>query len=263
VRRLIARPATVVLTDVDNETTIVCMAAYLNKVEGNMLLELEGTESIRYIDVDTIVAEGPGRVEGTTSPNGLGLVARATIDDDAVAVKGMPGYPLPVPVITATIAGENMDTHIEALVEDDGYVSTLLLVTDIGLFTRYARTWIGLRDVGLIDGLNSIEVYDGAVDVYDTADDLGQQVSVEALPSEQRNAVGAGQLFVSANAQMSYNPDADEAVTASAMALLPVIDTLEQLTAAVESADTDETLRWYVEKRALALGADVEMPWKS
>lgn len=251
-----------VLSGPEEETTIACMAAYLSNEQGvDSTIELEGTESVRYIDVASIETEGPGRLEGTTAPNGLAVLVRATIEDDAVAVQGLPAYPLPVSVITATLAGENMDTHIEALVEDDGYVSTLLLVTDVGLFTRYSRTWIGLRDVGLIDGMNSVVVNDEAVDVYDAADDLGQQVSVESLPSETRNAVGTGQLFVSASAQMTFTPD--EPVTASAMATLPVIDTLDQLTAAVETADADETLRWYVEKRALALGADVQLPWKS
>lgn len=260
---MIARPATVVLTEADGgEETIICMAAYLsNDHEVPMTLELEGTESMRLIDIASVETDVVGRLEGKTAPNGLSLLARATIEDDAVAVPGLPAFPLPVSVITATLAGENMDTHVEALVEDDGYVSTLLLVTDVGLFTRYARTWIGLRDVELIDGLDSVPVYDQAVEVYDAADDLGQQVSVDGLPSDTRGAVGTGAMFVAASAQMTFQTDTP--VVATAMVALPVIDTLEQLTAAVEAAGEDETLRWYVEKRAQALGAEISMPWSS
>lgn len=222
-------------------------------------LELEGTESIRMIDLATVDNDGPGMIVGSTSPSGLSVTVRATIEDDAVAVEGLPGYPLPVRVITASISGENMDTHIEALVEDDGYVSTILLVTDVGLFTRYARTWIALRDVNLIDGLNSVEVEDGAVDVYDAADDLGQQVSIDGLPSEDRDRVGAGQLFVAASAPRTF-ATATEPVTASAE--LPIVDTPEQLTAAIESAVSDPSIRWYIEKRVRALEMEVELPWE-
>jgi hypothetical protein len=42
---------------------------------------------------------------------------------------------------------------------------------------------------------------------------------------------------------------------------LPVIDTPDQLLAALEFAREDESLRWYVERRAAALGVEVELPW--
>jgi len=264
-RRLIARPATMVISSPDgSENLTVCLAAYLsNEHEMENTVELEGEQDIRLVDIDTINVHVPNMLSGSTSPLGYQIVVRATIEDDAVALPSLPAYPLPVPVIIGSITGENMDTHIEALVEDDGYVSTLLLVTDIGLYTRYSRTWIRLADVDLIDGLNSVEVYDGAVDVYDTADDVGQQVSIEGLPHEGRDAVGTGELFIAASAPRTFDPDGDkEPVTASVMeAELPVIDTSEQLLAALETARDDESLRWYIERRAAALGVEVEMPW--
>lgn len=264
-RRLIARPATMIITGPDGfDNVTVCLAAYLsNDHEVENTVELEGQIDIRMVDVGTIDLNVPNRLTGTTSPNGLPITVRATIEDDAVVLPSLPRYPLPVPVIIGSITGENMDTHIEALVEDDGYVSTLLLVTDMGLYTRYSRTWIRLADVDLIDGLSSVEVYDEAVDVYDAADDVGQQVSIEGLPREDRDEVGLGELFVAESAPRTFDPDGDkEPVTASVMeAELPVIDTPEQLLAALETATEDESLRWYVERRAAALGVEVELPW--
>lgn len=259
-RRLIARPATAVFTSPDeDDVTFVAQAAYIsNEHDFPQTLEMHGDDEIRLIDIRDIDVDVQGRLTGTTAPLGLGMVVRATIEDDSVTLPSMPGYPLPVPVIIATLSGENMDTHIEALVEDDGYVSTLLLVTDLGLYMRYSSTWIALRDVGLIDGLNSMPVGDGAVDVYDAADELGQQVNVDGLPSDERDRASAGHLIVADSAPRTFLA---KPVTASAMATLPVIDTLEQLTAAIDTADADETLRWYVEKRAQALGAEVHLPW--
>lgn len=216
-RRLIARPATMILSDPDGyDNVTVCLAAYLsNEHEVENTVELEGEIDIKLVDIDTIDVSVPNLLTGTSSPLGLQMVVRATMEDDAVALPSLPGYPLPVPVIIGSITGENMDTHIEALVEDDGYVSTLLLVTDMGLYTRYSRTWIRLADIDLIDGINSIEVYDGAVDVYDTADDVGQQVHIDGLPREGRDAVGLGELYVAASAPRTFNPDGDSIVAAA------------------------------------------------
>lgn len=260
-RRVISRPATVIFTYEDgHEDYVLCLEARLtDEFEFPTTLEIDEGYSNRLIDIGEVKVDVPGRLEGVTSPSGYGIVVRAVEDDDCTGMPGLPEFPCPAVVIGALLAGENMDTHLEALVEDDGFVSTLMLVTDVGMWLRYSGSWIKLNDITLIDGMGTIDVDAGAVDLYDAADRAGHQLPISSLPGPTANTVGPyyTDIYVAANAQRTYT----DPLTASMAVINVKVDTVRDLPGAVEAAEKDESIRWFVEKRARALDPEYPLPW--
>lgn len=259
-KRTIAAPATII-SGPDSATILISQSAYLSDEDGmpNTVVYAFGDDELRYVDVEPPTVFEPGVLEAVTIPNGYPITVRSTVPEDAVGMAGFPSYPLPVPVIAASLAGENVNTHIEALVEDDGFVSTLLLVTDTGLWVRYSGQWMRLTDVTTIDGLNSVELKDESVDLYDAADLAGRQLPIDSFqPTDDTSNVS--QLVVAQDVDMSWT----EPVTASGETTATIgtqIHSIRDMPAAVEAAVQDETARWYVERRARALGWEEPFPW--
>lgn len=261
-RRLIAQPATVIISD--HAFSVVAEAWLSDEHEKPLTLEA-GTYSTRLIDIGTVELDYLGMLKGITAESGFPITVRTVEPDDAVGQAGFPNFPLPIPVIGAILAGENMDTHVEALVGDDGYVNTLLLVTDVGLWVRYSSQWIRLWDVDPINALNSVEVADEAVDLYDAADRAGNMLPVSSLPGPEKST-GLPQapelisVTVAPSAQMTFTAEAP--TTASAAATITLrIDTADDLPAAIQAAVIDPSIRWYVERRAGALNPEMVLPW--
>jgi hypothetical protein len=260
-RRVISRPATVVMSYDDGEDYMIYLEARItDEHQFPTTVELDDGYSNRMVDIGQIDLDIPGMLTGVTAPSGYGITIRPVEDDDCVGMMGMPDFPCPAVVVGAIIAGENMDTHIEAMVESDGFVSTLMLVTDVGLWLRYSSGWIKLNDVSLIDGLGAVNVEGGSVDLYDAADRAGKQLPISSLPGSGENASGPyyTDIYVAANASMTFT----EPVTASMATVSVKIDTVRDLPGAVEAAASDESIRWYVERRARALDPEYPLPWR-
>ena len=262
-RKLIAQPATVIIGDHVHE---VVEQAWLSDQHGTPLSVEAGTSFFHIVDIAETKLDSPGLFTGVTAPSGFPITVRTVEQDDTVGQAGFPAFPLPVPVIGAILSGQNMDTHVEALVGDDGFVVTLLLVTDVGLWTRFSSQWLRLYDVTPISNLNSVDVEDTAVDLFDAADNSGNVLPISSYPGAEKTTglpvyQESGTMIVSPTAQMTFTP---ESVTGGGgMLVIPLlINTAEDLPAAIQAAANDESLRWYVERRARALAPDTVLPWQ-
>jgi len=263
VRRLIAQPALVVIGDHVNE---VVAEAWLSDDHGVPLTLEAGNYSMHIVDIGSAEIDVPGMLKGITASSGFPILVRSVEADDTVGQPGFPAFPLPAPVIGAILTGQNMDTHVEALVGDDGYVATLLLVTDVGMWTRFSSQWLRLYDVDPISNLNSVEVDDTAVELFDAADRAGNVLPISSYPGDEKTtgtvqmAESAQTVTVGSNVQMTFTP---EPVTAGGMTMIPIrIDTADDIPEAITAALNDESLRWYVTRRAKALAPETVLPWE-
>jgi len=243
-----------------------------------MVLLTSGTE-VRQMPVGEVTLDIAGQFEGTTVPNGYRLVLRQTTDHDAVASDEVGStIPLPVAVISAIIHDEAqaMNDSLEALLTDDGQVLTLMLMTDVGAYLRYSGAWVDLLDVGQIDGYNVVPVQESALDIYDAFDQSGQSCNIAQLPPVDPYDVvpyaPGGNAAAAAGQTGVPGPIGTEPLTATGLlsylhpdrtfAPVVTINSADDVPAAVEHASHDPSMRWYVERRVLALGVDVQLPWR-
>ena len=265
-RRLVAQPATVIIADHVFETVA---EAWLSDEHDEPMTLLAGTSFYHYVDIGEAEIDVPGLFKGVTTPSGFPITVRAVEEEDTVGQGGFPAFPLPVPVIGAILSGQNMDTHLEALVGEDGFVATMLLVTDAGLYVRYSSNWLRLYDVDPISNLNSVEVDDSALALYDDADNAGNVLPIASMPGPEkktgtRQVLDLATVTVGAGVQMTFSPGQEPIAVTAAMATIPIrIDTADDLPGAISAAANDESLRWYVERRARALAPEMVLPWET
>jgi hypothetical protein len=175
-------------------------------------------------------------------------------------------YPLPVPVISGLLNGDDMPDQLTALVDDEGDVITLMLSTDRGLYLRFDGAWRQLPydDDSPVDGLSVVDVAGPSVDVYDSADLLDQTISVLKLPlapGETYNGILRTDVDSSDTEEDSQTITSAAQIISQPRAQYPIIASVEDVDEALEIASQDPSVRWYVEKRIHALGLDVEIPW--
>lgn len=181
--------------------------------------------------------------------------------------------PLPIELMEANTLGRTIVPNLAALYDDDGYVVTLMLWSDIGIYLRFSSAWWLMppnQDPDPIDGLNIIDLDDGAIDLYDNADLEGLMISVGALPlaeGETLDGIELNERPLEAEAE-ELTTSGDTVLAAAAtktrriISLRPIRSAADVPTA-IQAAAEDPTWRWYVEKRITALGLDgkVEIPW--
>lgn len=247
------QPATMLVEHVPGETTtyLVESAWIEHNLDGFEELVYRGGGVVRELPIGEMRVDVIGRWEFTTAPNGVKVVVRPYEEDDAVASPQLNSrIPLPRDLVAAALRGYSVKTEIEALVDDDGYVRTLLLVNDAGLYVRYAGAWHPVTDESQIDGFNSVPVLDSAIDLYDPFDQAGQLVSINSMPTTQPT-----------EAEPPAGGTAT-AVTAAAVADAMIeIETARDVPRAVEIAEKVPKYRWYVERRVRALGVPIALPW--
>lgn len=71
---------------------------------------------------------------------------------------------------------------LEALVEDNGDVATMLLISPAGMYARYDAEWVILTDPELISHLDAVAVEDTALDLHDPHDQTGMSVKIGSMP---------------------------------------------------------------------------------
>lgn len=212
---------------------------------------------VKPLPVQTVVNWDDEEVAWTGTA-GSNFVARRIMPSDAAATR-MYGYDLPVPVILATLNSylEN-PMQLQAIVDsDDDRVMTLLLATDAGLYARYDTLWFPVTDPEVFEGSYMIDVSDNAIQLYDAADVIGGQIAASALTGPEGEDVPVAPPTETL-ADQSIEP---EPMSASGTVEVPIIENEEQLQAAIVAATDSPGIRWYVEKRASALGVEVEFPW--
>jgi hypothetical protein len=219
---------------------------------------------IRRLSLEKVDLDVRGRLEGMLIPEEPGMqptsvIVRHSVEDDAVASHAFEEkYPLPIPVIAAYLEGMNLSTTLEALVADDGYVWTMMLTTDVGMYLRYSAAWHMLTDQELVDDLNPVAVKDEALDVYDYADQAGNVAMITAMPLvDEASRVG----YLPAPSEEAVEPEVN--LVGSVTTPVPTIETEADVATAIQVADENPQHRWYVERRLAALDLPYAVPWST
>lgn len=256
-RSFLEKPTTIVFDDPEGfapDGPLIVSEAWLDEPDGKLELTWGLGLEIRGVAIGEVVLEEPGHWELKTTPRGVAVIVRPVQETDAVASTQFDSaIPLPLDVIAASLKGFNVSNELQALVGDDNYVRTILLVSDIGLYTRYAAMWHPVTDESQIDGLNAVDVADSALDVYDPFDQSGQLVSIGSLPTKDPIDRGVAEV------EMTPPP----AVVAGLTTVEQVeIKSARDVPRAVEVATRMPQYRWYVERRIEALQVNMVLPWK-
>lgn len=189
---------------------------------------------------------------------GLITVIRPARESDAEIARNhpfFPGFPLPVPVIGAIMNNLSGPVSLYAAVDPDGDVATMVLFTDVGVFARYSRAWQRVRDTGVLGDMVLVEVGDNDLDMYDQADEYGRVLTRGALTEVEPGAVSAPPIIAVG--------ERTSTLTASAPVVAPIISSAEDLVAAIDFANDHPDARWYVQRRARALGHTDPLPWEN
>lgn len=207
------------------------------------------------IDIGTVQNEDANLVRFLDVAN-RPITIRPTVDADAEAADNhpfFPKHPLPVEIIGAIMNGIIGPTHVYAAVDDDGDVHTLLLFTDIASYARYSRAWQRVTSPEPLSGLRMMEIDEMDVEMYDQADENGRMLTASSFtPLDQ----------IGAPAPPVIAPPRSATVTASGLRI-PIIASADDIPAAVEYANEQPEARWFVERRARALGWTTPMPWEA
>ncbi len=205
----------------------------------------------KFMAVDTVVLDSDNEFR-FLDDSGDKVVLRPTRPDDAAASPMFSlGIPLPVEIIGAFMTGTISEPSISAAVDDEGDVHTMILETGTGLYARYSRQWILLSDISPIESLDIVDVPGSDLEHYDMADDVGKVISIRDLSPINPPA---------ASATGPSRAEPPPAVTASASAMI-VVASAADIPEAIAWAEGHPESRWYVARKAQALGWAAPMPW--
>ena len=152
-----------------------------------------------------------------------------------------------------------------------------MLSSDQGLYLRFDGAWRYLppeSDPNPIDGMTVIDVVGNAVDVFDESDVRGNTPSImkflladgETYTGVVRQDSEDGAVEQVILGEVDTNPSGQTLTSAASLisyhrVQYPVVASIDDLNNAIEIANNEPSIRWYVEKRIRALGADVHIPW--
>jgi hypothetical protein len=219
----------------------------------------------RYFPLGFLEETVPGQWEGILWDTDLRVLVRPTVESDAVTsvtMHGMPRVPMPIPVISSIHAssGEFLMPQLFAMSEDDGFVATMMLNTDAGLYVRYSGAWHLLTNEDAIDGLNVTEVADSALDMFDMFDRAGQLVALSNMQTRTGEPVDTS--VVDTGVPGGTGTTSPVPVVSAATRTLPRLASADDLPSAIRAAMLDPDLQWWVSRRVKAMGIDAELPWE-
>lgn len=236
--------------------------------ESPYYVEISSGNDTKVIGLADIVSETQTEIVARSHPNNRLVTVRAVEPSDAMICPGLnTRIPLPPEVITASLSqyGAPVDTTLHALADDDGFVSTMMLIAPTGIYVRYDGSWVSLQNPDVIDGLDVFEVEDEALSVYDDADAVNRTMHVSSMPIAEEDRYRAPEVAVVATAASETPPPlpneepepgpASEPGSSDALVLPAQVD--EVITAAA----ADPSLQWFAEKRARAHGYSGSFPW--
>lgn len=215
--------------------------------------------NMREVDINEILNDLPGFFEFKTV-EGTRIVVRKYEPYDSLLGK-VSGVPWPRLVMQDWLQGDG-EVTMEALVDTNGDVATLLLTSPSAMYLRFSSQWILLSDLDTISEYNVVEVEDTALDIFDPLEQTGRSVKITSMPvkavDDFRVAVG-----------YSDTPEAKKlapmlsaaGVTASGLDV-PIISSAADLPGAIDFASDHPEFQWYVERRSKALGLAYEFPWE-
>jgi hypothetical protein len=200
--------------------------------------------------VATIVAHSDQEFRFLTEADET-IILRPTRPDDAAASDRFANrIPLPVEIIGAVMTNSISEPTISAAIDDQGDVHTMILETGLGLYARYAASWIRMTDISPIEQLDIVDVPADDLEAYDQADQRGDVVNIRYLHPIDWPGPSA--------------VETTPAPTVASAAPIPTVASVADLPDAVEFAKANADSRWYVERKWRALGAEdtgVTLPW--
>ena len=228
-----------------------------------LILVVQAMNEEKWFTLSEIDTSIQGTWLCTAWPDEFPVTVRLTQESDAVSAVSMSGglaIPLPLELLVALHSNEGATVpNLYAMSEDDGFVATMMLNSDTGLYVRYSSQWHKITDDDVVDGLNVTEVDGANLEMFDQFDRAGQLVHVSAmykdgLPVQTYDIVPEGPL-----------PVGEAPIMASGLATkqVPMLSSADDLPAAIEAANENPDLRWWVERRILALGLESDLPWSS
>ena len=201
-----------------------------------------------------------------TLPDDAGTVRVRELDPyDGVVLAAGAGVPQPVEVLRADVEnfGGVVAQELTAVVAADNTVVTLLLETGIGLYVRFSGDWQRLSATSTaLEDTSLLKVSPGAVDIFDAADMANTTLSAFDLP---RTETIEGVEFEINPEAPEDNPISEDGPVVASGITIPRIMDLDDLDLAIRHASRSRGARWYVERRAAALGATERIPmdWRS
>jgi hypothetical protein len=186
---------------------------------------------------------------------------RPTVESDAVQADTMAEFirvPMPISVISYFLEsnGEFVMPTLYALSDDDGFVITMMLDSEAGLYIRMDSAWHLLTNDDVVDGLNVIQVTDAALDLFDQFDRAGQLVAVSVMEpvGDGLRALNEPVAPAVAAAMLTSDPELVKDV--------PMFASADDLDTAIQAAQQNPELQWWVERRVKALGIEADLPWQ-
>lgn len=195
-----------------------------------------------------------------TTENGVEVRVRPLDPYDGVE-RSRAGVPQPLDVLKAEAlrGGGIMAQELTAAVAEDNTVVTLILDTGIGTYVRFGGDWQLLTDGSeSLDDTWSLPVAPEALRLFDHADAANVTLSAFDLPRNETLQDGRTVKVLPDPA----NPTEDKSnrINVAPGNQLPVIASAHEVPLAVQYAKRFPAARWFVAKRARALGAGECVP---
>jgi len=222
--------------------------------EADRLLIIEDGYEGRTLVVGTVLADSPQEFRFRSADRDELIVVRPVRADDGVALPMR--IPLPPEIIGGIMAGTTPQPTLSAAVDDQGDVHTMVLETATGLYARFSRNWLLMADIGPIEQLQIVAVDPEDLEHFDMADDAGNTISIRELTP-------INEPSISATGPSRSNPPPESPVTAGAAPMVTVASAADLPDAIAYAATQDGAgSRWYVARRAKALGHTDPLPWE-
>lgn len=231
------------------------------RMDGKWLVwQNEQDEYSRLMGSEEFVQDGLSWVN--TTSQGAEIRIREIDPYDAVILAPGAGVPQPVEAIKNALLGGMMGTELDAVVAADNTVATLMLETDVGIYLRYSRSWLLLGpDSTQLEDMQIVPVAAGALDVWDAGDAANRQVSVFDLPvSTGTSADGLDKIWIPGKKEPAVAVEELALPMLATGVSIPDVEDEDDLAGAIKFAASHPAARWFVEKRAAALGAG-KLPW--
>lgn len=212
--------------------------------------------------IDALSVEDAGDSFAITSSGGRTAAVRALDPYDGIMLAPAAGVPQPLEVVKAHVAGSGgmVAQELDAVVAQDNTVVTLMLDTGLGTYLRFSGDWQLLSASSTaLDDTYLIPVSASALEVFDRADAARTTLSVFALPRKESSDDGEIEINPDPVGVQTTIPREGGAMIAAG-AMIPAVDTIDDLDTAVRFAHTHPQARWYVAKRAVALNASGKVP---
>lgn len=162
------------------------------------------------------------------------------------------------------MAEYSLPDSIMAMTEDNGTVVTLLKRDpEMGMVYRHDGKWNPVVNPTVFNDLSFVGVTDSAEAIYDKyeKDDklvtLAHYIPTDEGPKWSDNPVVLYYEPEHEQDGITLAEDPETSLTASALIHGP-----DDIEAAIAAAALNPDLRWYVERRVVALGIEANLPWQ-